>query len=149
MHAVQAGDTFESIAAVYSVSIEELLNENGYTEVQPLSSGDLVRVPVRFVEVDSVVGVSDLDLERVVIRNLVPSELSLAGWSLEDEGGNVFTFPLVSIYVEGGTVSIFSKAGANTVLDLFWGLDTPVWESGEKVILRDSAGSVRAIYQIP
>lgn len=149
VHAVQVGDTFESIAAAYNVSIEELLDENGYTQVQPLSSGDLVRVPVRIIEVDSVVGVGDLELERVVVRSLVPGELALAGWSLEDENGNSFMFPLVTLYVEGGTVSVYSKSGSNTVLDLFWGSDEPIWAPGEQVVLRDSGGSVRAFYQIP
>lgn len=149
VHAVQEGDTFESIAAAYSVSIEELLGENGYTQVQPLSSGDLVRVPVPIIEVDSVIGVGDLELERVVVRSLVPGELALSGWTLEDDDGNRYVFPLVILYVEGGTVSVYSKPGSNTVLDLFWGSDMPIWASGERVVLRDSAGSVRAVYQIP
>jgi micrococcal nuclease len=75
--------------------------------------------------------------------------LALAGWTLEDENGNSFMFPLVTLYVEGGTVSVYSKSGSNTVLDLFWGSDEPVWAPGEQVVLRDSGGSVRAVYQIP
>lgn len=149
VHAVVDGDTFESIASAYDVSIEVLLDENGYSQVQPLSSGDLVRVPLRFIEIDSVVGVGDLELERVIVRSLVSGELPLAGWTLEDEGGNRFVFPLVTLYAEGGTVSVYSKPGSNTVLDLFWGLDAPAWSPGERVLLRDSAGSVRAVYQIP
>lgn len=149
VHEVQSGDTFESIAGTYNVSVDELLNENGYSKSQPLSAGDLVRVPVRFVEIDSVIGIGDLELERVVIRNLASSELSLAGWRLEDESSNVYTFPQVTIYVKGGTVSVFSEVGADTVLDLFWGNDVPVWQSGEKVTLLDSAGSVRAVYRVP
>lgn len=149
VHEVRVGDTFDSIAAIYSVSVKELLVENGYSQSQPLSAGDLVRVPVRFVEIDSVVGVGDLALERVVIRNIVPNELSLSGWRLEDESGNVYIFPQVTIYVKGGTVSVHSKPGADTVLDLFWGSDVPIWGSGETVTLRDSAGSMRAVYQIP
>ena len=149
VHEVLAGDTFESIAALYGVTIDELINENGYTQAQALSAGDLMRVPIRIVEIDSVVGVGDVELERVIIRNLVPSELSLAGWSLEDEGGNRFIFPQVKIYVEGGIISLFSKQGVDTVLELFWGLDGAAWESGEVVTLRDSAGSVRAIYRVP
>lgn len=149
IHAVVAGDTFESIAAVYNVSVDELLNENGYSESQPLSTGDLVRVPVHIVDIDSVVGVGDLDLERVVIRNLMPTELSLAGWTLENGDGQVYTFPQVTIYVKEGAVSVYTKVGADTVLDLFWGQDASLWGSGDAVTLRDSAGSVRAIYSVP
>lgn len=149
VHEVQAGDTFESIASLYGVTVDELLKENGYNQAQALSPGDLMRVPVRIVEIDSVVGVGDIELERVIIRNLVPSELSLAGWSLVDEAGNQFSFPQVKIYVAGGIISVYSKAGVDTVLELFWGLNEPTWQSGEIVTLRDSAGSIRAIYQIP
>jgi len=149
VHEVKIGDTFDSIAATYSVSVNELLVENGYSQAQPLSAGDLVRVPVHFVEIDSVVGVGDLELERVVIRNTVPNELSLSGWTLVDENDNTYTFPQVTIYVNGGTVSVYSKPGADTVLDLFWGGDAPIWGSGETVTLRDSAGAPRAVYQIP
>jgi LysM repeat protein len=149
IHAVVAGDTFKSIAAKYNVSVAELLIENGYSKDQPLSTGDLIRVPIRIVNIDSVVGVGDLDLERVVIRSLVSSELPLAGWTLTDESGKTFIFPKVTIYAEGGSVNVFSKKGVDTVLDLYWGQTAPVWSSGEVVTLRDSAGSVRAIYNIP
>ena len=149
LHAVVAGDTFDSIASTYNVSVEVLLSENGYTQEQLLSAGDLVRVPVSFVEIDSVVGVGDLELERVVVRNLVPSELSLAGWTLDDGQGKFYTFPQVTIYVQGGVVSVFSKTGVDTVLDLYWGQESAVWETGKTVTLRDSAGSARATYQVP
>lgn len=149
LHEVVSGDTFESIAQVYNVTVEDLLQENGYTQVEVLSPGDLVRIPVRFVEIDSVIGVGDLSLERVVVRNKAQGELYLSGWTLEDEAGNLFRFPQVIIHIKEGTINIYSKSGANTVLDLYWGLDSPLWSSGSTVKLRDSAGTVRATYQIP
>jgi len=149
VHEVLVGDTFESIASTYNVRVDDLLAENGYTQVQQLSPGDLVRVPLRIVEINSVIGVGDLDLERVVVRSLAQGELLLSGWTLEDGAGNVFTFPQVVIHIQGGSVNVYTKNGANTVLDLYWGLNQPLWASGSTVSLRDSAGTVRATYQIP
>jgi len=34
-------------------------------------------------------------------------------------------------------------------VDLYGGLNSPVWHSGEEVILRDAAGNVRSTYTIP
>ena len=149
LHEVQSGDTFESIAAKYQVSVEELLNENGYTQVEPLSAGDLMRIPVRVVEIVSVVGVGDRELEHVVIRNLADGELQLSGWTLEDGAGHLYTFPQVTIHIMEGKVNIYTKSGPSTVLDLFWGLDNAIWGSGSVVRLRDSAGTERASYTIP
>jgi hypothetical protein len=46
-------------------------------------------------------------------------------------------------------VNVFTKEGSNTVSELYWGLDQPVWKSGEIATLRDPAGEVRATYLIP
>jgi hypothetical protein len=149
LHEVQVGDTFASIAGTYRVTIDELLDENGYTQVVPLSAGDLVRVPVRVVEIVSVVGVGDHDLEHVVIRNLAEGEVHLSGWTLEDGEGHSYTFPQVTIHIKEGTVNVYTKRGASTVLDLFWGLEGAIWQSGSVVRLRDSAGTERATYTVP
>jgi micrococcal nuclease len=75
-------------------------------------------------------------------------DLSLAGWRLEDENGNVFVFPQLDLF-QGGAVIVWSKSGANTAVDLYWGLTSPVWQSGEQVTVRDAAGNVHATYTIP
>ena len=149
LHEVVSGDTFESIAAQYRVSIEELLNENGFTQVEPLSPGDLMRIPVRVVEIVNVVGVGDRDLEHVVLRSLADGELQLSGWTLEDGAGHLYTFPQVTIHIKEGKINLYTKSGPDTVLDLYWGLDSAIWQSGSVVRLRDSAGTERASYPVP
>jgi hypothetical protein len=72
----------------------------------------------------------------------------LSGWQLEDSDGNVFTFPQLDLF-EGGAVIVWTKTGANTAVDLYWGQASPVWQSGEKVTLRTAAGEVHATYTIP
>lgn len=100
------------------------------------------------LEINTVVAPGDQQGERVLIRYLGEEELSLAGWQLEDEDGNRFVFPALRMF-GGGAVTVHTRAGVNTVLELFWGLDRPVWAAGETVTLRDADGAVQATYIIP
>lgn len=100
------------------------------------------------VEIVSIVGAGTLDAEWVVVRNTGTEPLSLAGWQLRDANRHVFTFPNLTLN-SGGAVQIHTIAGTNTVIDLYWGLNDPVWESGEEAQLLDPAGNVRAVYRVP
>ena len=154
VYQVQSGDTFESIAQRYNMSVEELVAENGFSQSQPLGAGEVLRIP-KFpkgsVVIESVIGAGDLETERIFLRHRGQGELSLVGWRIEDDKGNVFIFPQfpqLTLY-GGGAVYVYSKSGANTVIDLFWGLDKPIWYSGATVTLKDAQGNVRATYKIP
>ncbi len=46
-------------------------------------------------------------------------------------------------------MNIYTRAGVNTVVELYWGLSQPVWASGTTVILRDAQNNVRATYLVP
>ena len=87
-------------------------------------------------------------MERVRITRTGVGELTLAGWRLEDSDGNFYVFPNL-ILNEGGSVTVHTARGADTVTDLYWGLTTPVWRRGETAVLRDETGAERARYQIP
>lgn len=100
------------------------------------------------VTIDSVIGAGDLNSERVLLKRTGPGELSLAAWQLLEEDGEVFTFPELTLY-EDGAVNLYTRSGQPTVVDLYWGLDTPVWRSGETVVLLDGNGDVRATYRVP
>lgn len=100
------------------------------------------------VEIESVVGTGDLGSERVLLRRTGTGDLSLAGWQILEEGGTVYVFPQLNLY-EGGAVTLYTRAGQSTVVELFWGLDGSLWESGETVILLDNTGDVRATYRVP
>lgn len=154
VYQVISGDTFESIAAAHNISVDELVAVNGFTQSQPLGAGEVLRIPMHptgSVVIDSIIGAGDLDSERVLIKHAGGTELSLVGWRLEDERGNAFIFPRSPelILYPGGAVNIHTKTGVNTVVDLFWGLDAPVWVSGTTVILRDAQGNVHAQYVVP
>jgi hypothetical protein len=98
--------------------------------------------------VDNVFGVGSLENEVVVLKRVGEGELALSNWTLADEDDNRYTFPALILY-SGGAVQVHTGGGVPTVVDLYWGLDTPVWEAGEMVTVYDDAGSVRATYQIP
>lgn len=154
VYQVAAGDTFESLAAKYNVPVEELISVNGFSRSQPLGEGEVLRIPLHAsasVIIDSVIGAGDLETERVLLKQRGEGELSLVGWRLEDGQGNIFAFPQFPqlILYKGGAVNVYTKAGNNSVVDLFWGLDLPVWASGKMVILRDPQGNERATYLIP
>jgi LysM repeat protein len=100
------------------------------------------------VEIGSVVGAGDLGSERVMLKRTGPGDLPLVGWQILEEGGKVFIFPQLNLY-EGGAVTLYTRAGQSTVVELFWGLDATLWESGETVILLDNTGEVRATYRVP
>ncbi len=100
------------------------------------------------VVIDSVIGVGVLESERVVLRRTGNGELSLAGWRLEDGTGNVYTFPQLTLYKDGA-INLNTRAGQNTVVDLFWGRTVAMWRSGQIITLYDAQNNVRATYQIP
>ena len=149
LYQVQSGDTFESIAAAYGVSVALLLEANGFKENQLLGTGEVLRIPVPQVTIESVVGVGDLALEHVVIRSLVDEQLSLAGWLLDDGSGNVYRFPQVNLFTRDGVINIYTKEGADSVTDLYWNLKQSLWESGNVATLRDASGEIAATYTLP
>jgi len=107
-----------------------------------------VEVVPELLEIQGVIGVGDLDTERVILKHIGDVEVSLLGWQLQDQDGHVFTFPALTIF-SGGAVTIFSRVGTSTVVELYWGLDEPIWTPGEKAFLLDPQGDIQAVYTIP
>jgi len=100
------------------------------------------------VFIDNVIGVGDLTTERVILRRSGLGELSLAGWQLLDQDGNIYIFPQLTLY-EGGAVNLNSRSGTNTYVDLYWNQSVAVWHSDEVISLYDSGGVLRASFTIP
>lgn len=100
------------------------------------------------VEIVSVVGAGTLGAEVVVVRYNGEGELGLANWQIEDDDGNTFTFPQLTLYTNGA-VQVHTASGTDTVIDLYMGLRDPIWESGESAKLYDPQDNLRAIYRVP
>jgi len=135
------------LPTVTPLPVEPQTGENTESLVEPTATFAQVTGNPE-VEIESVVGAGDLSSERVMIRRIGPGDLSLAGWQIVEDGGKVFIFPQLNLY-EGGAVTLYTRSGKSTVVELFWGLDTYLWESGETVILLDNTGAVRAKYRVP
>ena len=156
VYQVVSGDTFESLAARFGISVEELVAENGFTQSQTLGAGEVLRIPATpapqpdpEVQIKDVIGAGDLGSERVVIEQVGAGELSLSGWQMVDRRNNVLFFPDLVLTKDGFQVSIFTRSGTNSANTIYWGLTNAVWQSGDTVTLRDTQGDVRATYTIP
>ena len=175
---VQVDDTLGEIAAKYGLSVEEIMEVNGLSDPDEISAGLVIYIPVTpetppthtpaptatiaialnatpdkkagsaTIVINSVIGVGDITQERVFISRTGPGELNMAGWQLRDENGNVFSFPQLQLF-EGGAINVWTTKGSASVVDLYWGLQNPVWQPGEKVTIIDAQGTVRVTFQIP
>jgi len=159
IYTVRDGDTFASIAEEFEVPMEELLRFNGFTNPNVLGVGEVLQIPLPTplptplparpdVTIESVIGVGDLASERVLVKHTGDGEISLAGWKLRDSDGHEFIFPELTLFKDGA-ISIQTRVGNNTVVDLFWGLDQPILQSGEKIELLDAASSLISSYEVP
>jgi hypothetical protein len=100
------------------------------------------------MEITTVIGAGFLDQEVILLRNVGDSEIDLTGWTIQDQDGNVYTFPNLILH-QSGAAQLHSAPGTDTIIDIYWNLTEAVWKSGELATLLDSSGSVRAVYQIP
>ncbi|MEN6409901.1 MAG: lamin tail domain-containing protein [Anaerolineaceae bacterium] len=99
------------------------------------------------IEIENIFGAGNLNSEVAVIKNKSGGSLTLTGWRLENGRGNGYTFPNL-VLNSGGAVQLHSSAGADSVIDLYWGQDAPVWQAGDTASLLDGQGTVRATHEI-
>ena len=100
------------------------------------------------IKIVSIVGVNDLATEHLQIQSLSSEELSLEGWWLETNDGLVYNFPKITLY-EHGAVDLYSRAGINSVVALYWGQSNPIFQSGDRALIFDAQGNLQAVYSIP
>ncbi len=100
------------------------------------------------VTIRTVVGAGNLEMEYVEILNQSTGPVDLTNWQLVDELGSRFTFPAL-ILNQDGAIEVHSKAGNNSVIELYWQADSPIWQSGDTVTLLDASGETQATYSIP
>jgi hypothetical protein len=98
------------------------------------------------VEITGVDGPGDLTSETVHLVN-TGGVAAMAGWTLDDGRGEVYRFPAFTLH--NGAVSVHTRAGTDTVIDLFWGLNDAVWFPGSVITLRDADGNVQSTFSIP
>lgn len=101
-----------------------------------------------FVNIRAIVGAGDLAMEYVEVVNQGENPANLTGWQLINPSGNTFTFPTL-ILNSGGAIKVLSKTGTNSVIELFWQSDLPIWQHGDTARLLNADGEVVRTYSIP
>jgi hypothetical protein len=102
----------------------------------------------RTVEIQSVFMPGELQYEKVNLQNVGAEPIDLSGWSIVNEKGASFIFPSLTLFPEGA-VAVYSQSGVNTAVELFWNSAQALWQSGQVVVLFDSAQNERSRYLIP
>ncbi len=107
------------------------------------STGDLQ------IEITELLGVGQVDQERVVITNAGSSLADMQDWTLSDAGGNTYTFPNFRLW-PGGSVTLHTRIGqnGNPPGNFYWGKLAPVWSAGEVAVLKDAEGGTVASYPV-
>ena len=141
---------FVGVSTQNSLPAEEFIEETETASTTPVSLPTNTPPPAgeARVIIDSVIGTGDHATERIYLARVGPGEISLAGWQLVDESGDIFVFPQFTLFEKGG-VYIYSRSGPATAVTLYWELDHAVWDSGETVVLLDHQGEEHATFQIP
>ena len=103
------------------------------------------------VKIQNIFGAGSLNDEVVIVINESPGSVLMSDWKIDDGNGNTFVFPEVPqlLLNKGGAAQIHTAAGVNTVIDLYWSRDNPVWEVGKTAILLDPDGNIHDSYRIP
>ena len=78
--------------------------------------------------------------EYVSLYNEGSSVTYLTGWYIQEEGEKRYNFPINFNIPGKGIVRLWTKAGVNTIYDLYWGSEVEVWNDfSECAYLRDNS----------
>ncbi|NLC13241.1 MAG: lamin tail domain-containing protein [Chloroflexi bacterium] len=100
------------------------------------------------LSIEGVFGAGDLNVEYILIRNQSDSSVNLSGWTVSSSSRETYSLPQLTLNTNGA-VRLYSKHGTNTVIELYWNSDEPLWTSGSQVFLLDQAGQKQASWQVP
>lgn len=117
--------------------------EQGATATPMPSSGELV------IEITEVLGVGQVEQERLVITNRGDSLAGMQGWTLSGADGTTFTFPNFRLWA-GGAVTVHTRVGqdGNPPANFYLGKLQAIWSPGDVVTLKDAEGTVLATYTV-
>jgi hypothetical protein len=78
--------------------------------------------------------------EYVAIENQGTANQNMTGWKLKNEENETFRFPTFTLKAGAG-VTVWTKEGANTETELYWGSEVPIWNNrgGDCAYLSDAS----------
>ena len=138
---------------IVSISPEMTTNDPK-DQIDEVKQSSEIKTTIPFINEDltirirSIVGAGDLEIEYVEIVNQGQNPADLTGWQLVDESGHAFTFPAL-ILNSNGAIKVLSRPGTNTVIELYWQSDSPIWQPGETARLMNTDGELVTSYTIP
>ena len=119
---------------------KEIAITTGNTQLPPLTQ--------KTIEIQSVFLPGEFNYEKISLKNVGDDPVDMTDWVLSNGSNDKFTFPSLTIY-PNGAVDVYSIAGVNTAVELFWSAPDAIWKPGGKAILFDSKGQERSRYIIP
>lgn len=99
------------------------------------------------VEIVQILSYGDINNERVELRNTGSGVVEMAGWTLQDDDGNVFVFPDFRLQPQA-IIRIVSRVDDNTAGALYWNQQVAVWQEGDVATLLNVDGDVQSSYEV-
>ncbi|MCG2784077.1 MAG: lamin tail domain-containing protein [Anaerolineae bacterium] len=121
--------------------------ENNYRAVTAVSRPSVAGSTAEF-EIAAIVGAGLPDSEMILVRNTGQTTAELKDWQIRDADGNNYTFGALNLPANAA-IQLRTAPGKDSVIDLYWGLSSSLWSSGETASLLDPDGNVRSSYQVP
>jgi LysM repeat protein len=96
------------------------------------------------IDISEVIGAGNVEEERVIITNNGERLADMAGWTLSDVDGNIYTFPNFRLWGNGSSVTVHSRIGqdGSPPANFYWGKLESIWSAGETVTLKNAQGEV-------
>ena len=162
VHIVAVGESLGSIATQYGINIDAIVQANSLANPDFVFSGQRLIIPasggggatasndtapVLGVEILNIEAAGDLAREAMLIANESNSPFNLNGWQLSKEGGPTYTFGNVQLF-PGSSIRLYSAAGTDNSIALYWGQAESVWTPGSVALLRNSDNVTIDTYEI-
>ncbi|HAJ37362.1 MAG TPA: hypothetical protein DCL15_16960 [Chloroflexi bacterium] len=159
VYVVQAGDSLLAIAGRYGVSMQAIMDANNLTNPDFVFSGQRLVIPRadaapsaapsptaappaiagQGLRIASFTSNGALPNEAVQLANDSDLVINLQGWRLEKAGGPAYTFGGLSLFPGSGLV-LYTGAGVDTSVALYWNQTSPLWERGSVARLINPQG---------
>lgn len=169
---VQSGDTMLTIASQFGLSVDNIMEANGLDNPDFVFVGQRLVVPVdgststsdsqsastpvatptlppgEGLQLGQLSGAGTLESEVISVVNESNLPYNLRGWSVEAADGPSYSFGELPIF-PGASINLHSGSGADNSVDLYWGLQDPLWVPGTKIQLLDDQDAVIDTYDVP